>query len=370
MTIESEKNHTRRWLGRTPHLRAIWKRLCSNVYVTRNLDDCRPTTARRCSPSNDACCRVGSSAGDNVMAISACKIGHVTFATPDVRRLAEHYTDIVGLAVSAEEKDQVVLSTSLGEEALVLVKAAVPGLTHLSLQLSPNSSTEEVVRHLRELGLSAEVKSDVTPGITRLVEFEDPAGRVVQLFTESRLCEPKQAPHGVVPLKLGHVAFMVPSALGMVEFYTRVLGFKVSDWLLNTFAFLRCGPDHHTVNFMSGDENRLHHVAFELKDWSHIQSACDYLGRRKKKIIWGPGRHGIGHNIFIYYRDDDDNIVEFYTELDQMKSEALGYFEPRPWHQDFPQRPKVWERLPAGLTWGTPPTEDFLRSHFQKTYTA
>ena len=60
------------------------------------------------------------------MAISACKIGHVTFATPDVRRLAEHYTDIVGLAVSAEEKDQVVLSTSLGEEALGLVKAAVP----------------------------------------------------------------------------------------------------------------------------------------------------------------------------------------------------------------------------------------------------
>ncbi len=304
------------------------------------------------------------------MAISACRIGQISLETPDVRRLVEHYTGVVGLAVTAEEKDQVVLSTLVGEEALVLKKGPAPRLTHMSLQLSPNSSMEEVVRHLRDLGLSAEVKTEVTPGIARMVEFEDPAGRIVQLFSESRRCKPQQVPYGVAPLKLGHAAFMVPSAPDMVDFYTRVLGFKVSDWLLNKFAFLRCGPDHHTVNFMTGDENRLHHIAFELKDWSHIQSACDHLGRLNKKIIWGPGRHGIGHNIFIYYRDDDDNIVEFYTELDQIKSEALGYFEPRPWHQDFPQRPKVWERLPAGLTWGTPPTDDFLRSHFQKTYTA
>ena len=34
--------------------------------------------------------------------------------------------------------------------------------------------------------------------------------------------------------------------------------------------------------------------------------------------------------------------VEFYGELDQMKDEALGYYEPRPWHEDRPQRPKDW----------------------------
>ena len=300
--------------------------------------------------------------------VSVCRIGHIALQTPDVQRLADHYSSIVGLAVSAAEKDRVVLSTSLGEEVLVLTKGDAPRLTHLSLQLGPDSNLNDVVRHLRELGLAVHQKSEVTPGIARSLEFEDPAGRTVQLFRESKRSQLSQTSHGVAPLKLGHVAFMVPSAQDLVDFYTRVLGFRVSDWLLNKFAFLRCGPDHHTVNFMSGDANRLHHLAFELKDWSHVQSACDFLGMRDRKIIWGPGRHGIGHNVFIYYRDDDDNIVEFYTELDQMKSEELGYFEPRPWHKDFPQRPKVWERLTAGLTWGTPPTEDFLRSHFQKTY--
>jgi hypothetical protein len=25
-----------------------------------------------------------------------------------------------------------------------------------------------------------------------------------------------------------------------------------------------------------------------------------------------------------------------------MKDEELGYFDPRPWHRDLPQRPKTW----------------------------
>jgi hypothetical protein len=98
-----------------------------------------------------------------------------------------------------------------------------------------------------------------------------------------------------------------------------------------------------------------------------VQTACELLGQRDRKIIWGPGRHGIGHNIFIYHRDDDDHIVEFYIEMDQMKNEELGYFEPRPWHKDKPQRPKVWDRMPAALTWGPPPTEEFLRTHFRRS---
>jgi hypothetical protein len=39
-------------------------------------------------------------------------------------------------------------------------------------------------------------------------------------------------------------------------------------------------------------------------------------------------------------------------EMDQMKDEALGYFEPRPWHQDVPQKPKVWRADTLGSFWG------------------
>ena len=72
-----------------------------------------------------------------------------------------------------------------------------------------------------------------------------------------------------------------------------------------------------------------------------MQTACDYLSLNGYKLLWGPGRHGIGHNLFAYHRSPTGLITELFAELDRM-NEELGYFEPRPWHRDHPQKPKVW----------------------------
>ena len=146
------------------------------------------------------------------------------------------------------------------------------------------------------------------------------------------------------------------------EFYEKVLGFRVSDWIGDFFVFMRCNADHHAVNFITGKNVKMHHIAFELRDFSHLQTACDLFGERKIPIIWGPVRLGPGHNVAAFHRDHDDWVVEFYAELDQMKDEELGYFDPRPWHHDRPQRPKVWDADKVAYMWGPPPTPDFMRS--------
>ena len=86
-----------------------------------------------------------------------------------------------------------------------------------------------------------------------------------------------------------------------------------------------------------------------MKDWAEIQRAAEILARHDIHLVWGPGRHIIGHNVAIYHRNADKVRVEFFCEMDQMKDETLGYFDPRPWHQDRPQRPKVWPEDAAQL---------------------
>ena len=140
----------------------------------------------------------------------------------------------------------------------------------------------------------------------------------------------------------------------------KVLGFKVSDWVDDFFVFMRCNADHHTVNFVRGTSGKMHHMAFELKDFIHLQDSCDLFGQRNIPILWGPVRHGPGHNVAIYHRNPDDQIVEFFCELDQMMDEELGYFDPRPWHRDTPQRPKTWTRGQTTI-WGPPPLQEFMR---------
>ena len=124
------------------------------------------------------------------------------------------------------------------------------------------------------------------------------------------------------------------------------LRFKVGGKLLT---------QEQTLNLMQDPENRHFHTAFELRDWGHMLTACDTLSLAGYKLLWGPGRHGIGHNLFTYHRGPNGLITELFAQLDQM-NEEMGYFEPRPWHRDRPQSPKVWSKDPnAANYWGIMP---------------
>ena len=201
-------------------------------------------------------------------------------------------------------------------------------------------------------GIKAERRSAISPGIADAIVFKDPKDTVIEVFSDYAFAADDGKQAGVKPIKLGHVAYRVNDVQKVVKFYTDVLGFRVSDWHGDTFAFLRCGPDHHTVNFVFDEVPQLHHIAFEVKDWAEIQRACEWLARNDIHLVWGPGRHIIGHNVAIYHRNADKVRVEFFCEMDLMKDEALGYFDPRPWHQDRPQRPKVWGPDTLRNYWG------------------
>jgi catechol-2,3-dioxygenase len=303
--------------------------------------------------------------------IPAKRLGHVTFETPDLEHQIAHDTQVVGLHVVTKQKQRVILATHLGDEVVVLQQGPEQRCVALSLHVDSSVDLAAAAKELGAQGIASERRSDVTPRMADALAFADPNGTRVELFSDTQRL-PRVAPaHEAAPAKLGHIAFVVRDAQQMVDFYTSTLGFRVSDWAGDFFAFLRCGPDHHTVNFLRGDKPRMHHFAFELRDWAHVQRACDHLGQKNVQIVWGPGRHGIGHNIFIYHFDPDQRVVEFYTELDQMKDEAAGYFEPRPWHRDHPQRPKVWTDLSAArLTWGPPPTPEYTAVNPKPSHSA
>jgi len=293
--------------------------------------------------------------------IKVRRIGHATFETPDLDRQIDYYTQVNGLALVAREKNRAFLATKSGLLVVQLERADQPRCAKISFEVAPNEDFADMARRLAADGIKSEQRSDAIPGLSKVLSFQDPKGTTIEVYSEWSFLGRDHPVAGVGPLKLGHIAFQVLDPQAITEFYCNVLGFRVSDWIEDFFSFLRCGPDHHSVNFIRGKSVKLHHIAFELKDFSHLQTACEVLGRKKLPIIWGPGRHGAGHNVFTYHRNPDDQVVEFFTELDKMTDEELGYFDPKPWHVDQPQRPKVWDRASASLVWGPPPTPDFMR---------
>ena len=291
--------------------------------------------------------------------IQVKRMSHATFETPDLERQIEYFTQVTGLALAERENGRAYLATKVGDLAVQLVKGDHSRCAKIAFQVAPGTDMDDVRRGIEAEGVRCETRNDATPGVPRIVTLQDPNGTAIEVFAEQTPIAKNQPVAGVGPLKLGHLAFSVTDPKQLAEFYGRVLGFRVSDWIQDWFVFMRCGPDHHTVNFVRGKRTQMHHIAFELKDWSHILTACDFLGSKNIPLIWGPGRHGPGHNLYTYHRNPDDQVIELFAELDKMLDEELGYFEPRPWHRDRPQKPKVWEQ--ARDIFGTPPTPEYLR---------
>ena len=296
--------------------------------------------------------------------VQARRLGHAVLQTPDLGRQVEYYTDLVGFTVVAREQGKVYLASRAGQLAIEMRQSDAANCTALSFEVAADTDFVEVAKALAVQGIVSELRSDTLPGAQDVLAFNDPKGTEIVLFKGWQRLVNARRQVGISPLKFGHIAFTVPDIGKVVKFYKQVLGFRESDWIEDYFVFMRCNADHHTANFIQGRSGRMHHIAFELQDAGHLRRACDLVGQNGGKIIWGPGRHSVGHNLFAYHRDPDDHIIEYYCELDQVQDEALGHYVPRPWHQDFPQRPRVWAKEES-MSWGVPPTENFKRQREQ-----
>ena len=292
--------------------------------------------------------------------IRVTKIAHASYRTPDLDQQIEYYTDILGLKLVARDKEKAYLASTIDHHSVVLEHGSKAECVRLGFQIATDADLNDFEKQVAALGVKTSRKKDPEPSIADMVTFEDPKGTIMEVFKRDAFSHQKFENKGIVPFKLGHVAFHVTDVKHVTKFYCDVLGFRESDWMADFFSFLRCGPDHHSINLMETGSNRHFHTAFELRDWSHMHDACDFLSLHGYKLLWGPGRHGIGHNLFAYHRGPNGLITETFAELDRV-NEELGYFEPRPWHRDSPQRPKVWSKDPsASNLWGVMPGDEMM----------
>ena len=130
------------------------------------------------------------------------------------------------------------------------------------------------------------------------------------------------------PARLQHVVVASRAPAQIVRFFIDVLGFTLSDDVLDDeggvrTSFLRCSEEHHSFAVFLAPENRLDHHCYETADWNAIRDWGDHMAAEHVRIQWGPGRHGPGNNLFIFVHDPDDNWVEISAEL-----EVVGHDRP------------------------------------------
>jgi catechol 2,3-dioxygenase-like lactoylglutathione lyase family enzyme len=124
-----------------------------------------------------------------------------------------------------------------------------------------------------------------------------------------------------VPQRISHIVMHAPDHKAAVQFFVDVLGFKVSDWLGDFMAFLRCNSAHHRVAFLPGPPC-VNHVAYDMLTVDDMMAGISRLRKAGTDIRWGPGRHTAGNNTFSYFTTPNGFAVEYTSELEQVDFET------------------------------------------------
>jgi catechol-2,3-dioxygenase len=128
---------------------------------------------------------------------------------------------------------------------------------------------------------------------------------------------------------LQHVTFASRNVVAVEGFYAGVLGFAVADRVRRasgelTTSFMRSNHEHHTVACFEAPHAGLDHHSYETGEWSGIRDWADRFAARGLQLMWGPGRHGPGNNLFIFITDPDGNWIEVSAELEVIRDRPPG----------------------------------------------
>ena len=143
--------------------------------------------------------------------------------------------------------------------------------------------------------------------------------------------------------KIGHVVLKVTDLERSVDFYTQILGFRVSDvypdnMMPGRMVFMRCNRDHHGVALVGGAPSNssnleLHHMAFEVSTIDEVFRAREHLIKNNVQIQF-EGRRRAGAQVAVEFLDPDGHWLEIFWGLDQIAPDAKAR-PPEEWVEVF-----------------------------------
>lgn len=257
------------------------------------------------------------------------EMGYIGIQTTNIEGSVWDATQLLGLRETSRADGTAYLSASGYHHELVYVESDVDGVDTLGLVARDGDALRIIRRRVGDEGFQIISERPRGLGIEDGFIFVGPENFVFEIYTGMQQDHTTFKSFG--PDRFGHLNFRPKDVSGMMQFLRRVLDFRLSDIIGDDFAyFLRCNPDHHGIALVKG-QGTLHHHAWETQSIADLGKLGDRLHNAGRELIWGPVRHGAGHNIAAYYVESSGAVVELYTDLEQIYDDNR---DPTVWGKD------------------------------------
>ena len=156
-------------------------------------------------------------------------------------------------------------------------------------------------------------------GVSAAIRFQDPAGTRLEAFHGAETADTPFVPGRPIagfrtgPLGMGHVVLHVKNVDDLRWFYQDVLGFRVSDYILQPFKafFFHLNPRHHSLAIIETGRSGIHHIMMELVGLDDVGQAYDIASADTERIGVTLGRHTNDYMTSFYARTPNDFMVEY-----------------------------------------------------------
>lgn len=286
------------------------------------------------------------------------RASHIVLTAKDLSVSRNFYEEVVGLTLTLATEDTLYfrgVEESCHHSVVLRRTGSQSSCIRIGLRVLTDADLIRAHDFFSKRGLPAEWAEVAYQGKT--LHATDPCGTKLE-FCSRMPAQPRQITKfhqhkGGCGLRLDHVQMLTPHLRRALEFYME-LGFWLSEYIapdeerIHAIFLQRKGNPHDLV-FFHGDGPRMHHFAFLASETHQLFRACDVAGELGfgTNVERGPGRHGPGHALFVYFRDPDGHRVElFNTHYQVMDLEN----EPVRWDPSDPRVSYPWG-MPARSRW-------------------
>lgn len=263
-------------------------------------------------------------------------LAHVEILTPKIDESTAFFKDVIGLEESGREGDSVYLR-GWGEwhyNSVQLTESDDAGLGHIGWRAWSPAHLEKAIANLEAAG-AGEGWFEDSVGHGPAYRYRGPGGHMHEIFWEVTEYEPppgmessypdrpqRYVPRGVAPRMIDHVTVMTADPMGDAHWYNENLGSTFTEYTtlddadIPVFAMSTNNEKSHDLGLImdrSGVEGRLHHVAFWVDTRDELHRGCDIILNQDIEIETGPGRHGMGEQEYLYFKEPGGNRVEINT---------------------------------------------------------
>jgi catechol 2,3-dioxygenase len=265
------------------------------------------------------------------------QLAHAEVLTPTPEESLRFYTDVLGLEESGREGQSVYLR-GWGERfhhSLQLTEADQPGLGHIAWRAQGPAELQKAVERVEAAG-AGDDWSDGAPGQGATYRYRGPGGHVHELFWEVERYTPpagmespfpnrpqRFVPRGIAARNIDHVTVATADPGADAEWYRDTLGHRFMeytvipdrpDWIV--FAMTTVCERAHDMGLVwdpSPVRGRINHLAYWVDSHEELLRAADVLLNQDVAIEFGPGKHGMGEQDYLYFREPGGVRIELNT---------------------------------------------------------